>query len=963
MAVYTQTSLGGIRGAGTPGLQVLYNLQTSGGLRFGGLTVFGFSFDEVGSEGATLDGSAPATSFYAPLGGIVGGSSADVTFFDIIDIESEGAVAAGHALASHHRFVTGSGGFTIAGRAAVRSKFFYHYLSAGLSGDTPPDYAGISVGYLNHQNPALVNFTFDKLFELVWRTDSAVEVDMDLVWSTGSERSYFYRVIGREKQVDICDPIQVGETCCKKYMMNVHARSITDLCEILKKRSWKWRVESVQKFSRPAENAAIAEDEALGVNHDCNILEEVEICDNLVCAEFCVDFDVKETWGYTSKVQLEAFHDYLGTGNLFVAGSAVAEFVVTPTIYEFVSSGVVTLGGDYYSYGNEVGRGGLIVGGSPAHAASSSWRYVGGERLLETTGQASITDFFVEDASDRVWSNPQYAYSNDGVSATTDISQSVPSGFLVLQGWKFAIPVDHDILGIEVTVKKQATISAEDSEVYLVVGNEIVSDNKAASGAWSIGSEGTVIYGGAGDYWRDPNDVNYLGEWSLTDINSPDFGVAIRVAPLIGNLVAEAQVQHVAMRLIYQPRYYRVVTSGQSRVITQRYRYVSGLDSIEIAGAATYGLTMRFRSTGRGSMGPNFAGVDFSGSYAVALTYTGEGGIATSGAAQFFPGGLTSGGTAAVASSYYAYEGAGITSMGGATVFKLAFQYISATILSVAGSAGVDDRYRQTSTGGVDLAGSGLAKSSNYSWTSSSDPIFVLSQGATYTVSDLGMFKAYVGFTSIVQDLTIVYAEDVVTVVAPVVDTISECGCGDMKLSMPFTLNLNSNNKLSQFIARNNFAFSNTLEMHYNRVNDAWIKNLKYSGFNAAVPLKETWSLLFQLYCTDNVAGESIDGRIWKFHMQVIQQGATTPFADYDTLLVLGFKPGTTCNSGFKIGINVNTQTRSVVFSPTTTLYEFKLQDNIGLFKNPFWIKNPLLSFELSQTGLDTLIPRYPLYV
>ena len=83
--------------------------------------------------------------------------------------------------------------------------------------------------------------------------------------------------------------------------MNIHARTIAELCEKLSERKFIFPIESVQRFTRPASLGNIfsdfedqqelidAFDEA---NGDCQALEEVNICDVPSCADFSIDFDL-----------------------------------------------------------------------------------------------------------------------------------------------------------------------------------------------------------------------------------------------------------------------------------------------------------------------------------------------------------------------------------------------------------------------------------------------------------------------------------------------------------------------------------------------------------------------------------------------------------------------------------------------------------------------------------------------
>lgn len=958
---------GGIVAGGTAALVI--DLTGSGGGVCDGIADLSTE-DKVARGGAVVGGLAVLSSSQTitSLGGAVTGGQSLVSLINSSDTISGGAVVGGTAFLPLALSYEATGGITVGGSSTPH--FRLYFVSSGNSGDAPPNFSGVTVGYLNEQNPTIVRTSWELEIEVVWHVGRAIIVDTEVVWNTGVLREYFYRVIGKAKEVDVCDPIQVGETCCKKFMMNVHARTVTELCEKLKKRRWKWPIEKVQRFSRPAETAAIAEDEAAGINTDCNVLEDVEICDNPVCAEFCVDFDVKENWGWFDKVQLDAFFHHEATGAVLVGGTSVTNFAFEPD-HIYAATGGITMGGQSDFKVPFLAKGGVVVGArsstaDTASSQSSSWYYVGGEWPYIKDSLPIGTDFFVENIGDRVWSNPQNALISDGNSATTDISSSVPSGYLVVKNFKLGVPINHKIIGIEVNIERQASIPAVDAGIYLVVNDEIVSDDMSQVSTWPIGVDGTLTYGGLGNTWRDADDPDYLGDWSLEDINSPEFGVAIRVQASIGSPSAQATVNSVTLKIYYQHVNHHLEVGGESKTKSSNYNWVANPVSspFVLSGSSIYKKGVRFVSLGKGSMGPSFAGAMIGGSYGLSLFYEATGGLTLTGSSSFGPGGAALGGTASVSSTSNYYTSTGGLTLASDNLVKVHRRYnVVPGVLTLTGEGGVNNEFRHEASGSIVLGGESRVRSSVYNWVSDGNAIFVFGPGADYSFSDIGTLFTNVGFSSTVYDLKLVYPNESTTSnLGLSEDRVTECGCVGMSLSLPFSHNLNVSNKFSQFLTRNNLSFPSTIEMRYNKINDAWIKNLKYVGFGAAIPVRESWTLVFQMSCTKDSGGIALDTQIWRFSMQVVQQNLST-MADYDTHVLVGFKPENTCNGGFRIGMTVNTQLGSVSLLPEATLYEFKLYDNVGLFKSPYWLSNPLLKFELSQTGLDLPVPRIPVTI
>jgi hypothetical protein len=69
------------------------------------------------------------------------------------------------------------------------------------------------------------------------------------------------------------------------------------------------------------------------------------------------------------------------------------------------------------------------------------------------------------------------------------------------------------------------------------------------------------------------------------------------------------------------------------------------------------------------------------------------------------------------------------------------------------------------------------------------------------------------------------------------------------------------------------------------------------------------------------------------------------------------------CNqsSGFRAKAHLDTQSQFVTLTPASTVYQIVLFDQIGLFKTSFWLSNPTLEINISQAGLPTFPPRFPL--
>lgn len=152
----------------------------------------------------------------------------------------------------------------------------------------------------------------------------------------------------------------------------------------------------------------------------------------------------------------------------------------------------------------------------------------------------------VNDASygSAAWRNPGNATSSDNVYADTSLAQSGPVStyYLKATGFGFSIPEGMQITGIKVEIERYADGYVVDDRVRLVKGGVVQSHDKASSSSWPS-SDAYASYGGDGDTWGD--------QWSVQEINSANFGVAL--AALVGNGVDLSQpfVDHIRVTVYY----------------------------------------------------------------------------------------------------------------------------------------------------------------------------------------------------------------------------------------------------------------------------------------------------------------------------------------------------------------------------------------------------------------------------
>lgn len=219
-------------------------------------------------------------------------------------------------------------------------------------------------------------------------------------------------------------------------------------------------------------------------------------------------------------------------------------------------------------------------------------------------------------------------------------------------------------------------------------------------------------------------------------------------------------------------------------------------------------------------------------------------------------------------------------------------------------------------------------------------------------------------FTMSVFEATAIFAkETAVGIVAAADDTLSRCGCAEIPLTIAARHNLVRNNIFYQFLTRNNYRPINAFLMRYNSINQSWQANYHYRGLSADANTTERWDLHYELQCVDEMGATQLGRNIWKLGISILRKNLST-LEDYDTRIIVALMPETVCETNdYELDFTVllDTQTGSAVISPPSTIYQVSIYDNIGLFRNVYWVDNPDFSITVSQKGLDALQRRVDL--
>lgn len=939
---------GGVRGSGSANVSFVYNLP-------------------IVPNGVTISGLWDSQVIFIPTGGCVVSGSHDLTtnFITLGGIRVDGHIQL-NGIWNEPRLNEPIEGVFVLGDPLINSLKETSYVSDGniieisgeMSGGMTGSNSGSDGGITVSGDTTIVNFAFNKSITFPWVTRTRISKDVTLVWNVGQLKIFWYRVISKPLTADTC----ALQDCCQKYNITIHARTIAELCSKLSRRKFKFPIESIEKFSRPAENSELRADEANGIDHVCQTLTPVEFCTVPECADFCIDYDLRQNVKFVMTLQMNAFFDTEGSGSAYTGGSAGASYTTYIPDLPYVADGGLTLSGTTtYQVNHYAGRGGMVLSGT-ASIASNRHSFVGGQWpdvISDIFPNRSVTE--EDSATDVAWQLVERVRYADSLFSQADISFGKRSEYLKTSEFGFSLPSDANILGLIVRIDRVATqIGIRDLGVFLVRGNQFVSDNLANTTLdWpmiqterSYGSDGL----NGGTVWRDPDSSNYLGPLTVDDLNDPTFGVAIRVIGRQSLPTAIAKINYINIEIFYEDSNGSIVRMGGeclSRAPSYHYQSTGKTtpNSVSICKAGFRYVPNGLNSAGQALI--QIGGVGANGFY-----YVGTGGSRLSGEAKVTPylevpsGGLRASGLAKV--TPYFETGIGGARVAGKALRSNKIHYVTSggPILSSLTFA-PQVELSAIADGSVVLGSTSRIRSSVWQYATDGSVIEVNGE-AVQRPGDFFTQLQEIGFDMVILDVSATFAEDEgIQDTIVLTNSLSRCGCTNMPLTIELTQNLTTNNILSQFLFRNNYVASRQLKLRYNATNDSWQCNLHYRGRSAEDNTPESWDLTFELSCTDVVGGISIGMSIWKIAVQVHRKNLVTR-QSYETRVLVGLLPNKICGSvGNELDFDIiyNTQINLATVKPNATVYQNTLYDNIGLFKNRAWIENPDLFLTLSQSS------------
>lgn len=284
----------------------------------------------------------------------------------------------------------------------------------------------------------------------------------------------------------------------------------------------------------------------------------------------------------------------------------------------------------------------------------------------------------------------------------------------------------------------------------------------------------------------------------------------------------------------------------------------------------------------------------------------------------------------------------------------------------------VDVIFRVEGSGGVYFGGTALAACQYFSYLGSGGIVFgdiyepdeqyvgsggVIFGGGEggYSSTWLGEFDTEMGMESYVDGEEVVFGVvDAPPIEAPTTTIVTSCGiCTEMPLLLHVHHNLEKSGVLSDFLLRNGQEIPAILPMYYSTRYSSWQANYHMRGLSEDNSGgEETWRVVFEWACVDEIGSQDLGGNAWKFSMLVVTKDLETG-VDLDTRILISFPPDQICkknkNINFDFSFNLDTKKIHVSTNLNMVVDVILLNDGIGLFKTKFWRQFPNFRVRLSE--------------
>ena len=942
--ISTAEALGGLLVGGKASF--LFDEVASGGAKLGGFALAFISHDLTGIGGVLVSGDFPNSETGTGGVGVAGVAGARATYIYNIANEENDLQIGGASNPAIHLTQPAGGEVGVDGVAGLKAS--YHYNSTG----------GINV---EGQSSVGITKIDQKEFTFNVRTVQTIS-PVDFNWNTGSIPLSHFRIISKclPEDSDVCQPISdPADICLRHSVTTITASTPAGVCRQLSERGFKFPVVSFDRFARPAQN-----DQLDDFDDGCNELVPVEFCEIPDCLEFCVDFDLPLLVKPIFEFSFIQVRDYVGGGNFVISGAADVDFTTNNSIVTEVVSGGIIVGGlseVVTPFNRYVASGGISVEGTVGgnDVKSTAYQVVSG--LCPTETDLEFFSAVEQRGVGNIWSDDNRIFASDDVKAYALVDDNNLTKELVGLNTSINIPENKIIEGIVVEIEKRGGGAVFDNEIVLVGPNGIRSENRAKPELWPLTDE-FIIHGRGDDSWGRT--------WTREEVNSSEFGVSVKADSISGSPQnAFIDSIKISVAVCEEDGSGRVEIGGSAVQKSSSYSFVAS-GGLSVAGGLTSLVEYAYEAVG---------GLSVAGSYSQSLM---AGVVGTPDVDQMeIGGGLTPLDFKASAYSYDNFGGAtgevavssefttlnvissgwtwaaeeGVTIAGSAD-FTIGYKYAGDdTPISISG--GFSQSFFYEGNGAVAMGAEVIPIFSklSFEYNPSGAGIAIGDSGAFIKFSDLGIFEVEVVANVKLAEFDAIFgAVEVGETAVPVDTVLTQCGrCIDLPLTIDMNHNLAQENKLSQFLFRNNLNMDSIIPLTYNSTNDRWQANLHFNGVSS-VGIIESWNIVFELQCSSFVSGVELGQPMLWFGVSIIQKNLETG-EDYDTRVMSTFDPLSVCQGNVDLifKLTIDSKLKTTIVFPESTVQDTIVHDNIGLFKTEFWVENPDILFNISEVGTE----------
>ncbi len=188
-------------------------------------------------------------------------------------------------------------------------------------------------------------------------------------------------------------------------------------------------------------------------------------------------------------------------------------------------------------------RGDICLKGSGKITGDQTTVEVGDDVFMTRTTSTAVRP--AGTGAGTTWTTPTNVGSSNNARATYSVPANLQSTNLDATGFGFAIPATANIIGVEVTIERNASLASalKDDDVYLLKAGAQAGTDHASATYWPT-TDTDRNYGTTSDLWGTT--------WTPAQINASNFGVRLKVDSDNGS-ARTASVDYIEVTVTYQP--------------------------------------------------------------------------------------------------------------------------------------------------------------------------------------------------------------------------------------------------------------------------------------------------------------------------------------------------------------------------------------------------------------------------